>query len=145
MNIWSSLKHVYICFVWVPPSCCSRSWCRRTNKSLCRAGIASHTSTSPHMATHSRTAHTYSHAVCTHLQCARNGCCAFACFYLSNITKAHYHCDTLVKSVTQTECQTRQPWQVTWTVSTALWSQPAAWTERIRLEQCGNAGSWVRN
>lgn len=90
----------------MPPSCSSRSWCRRTNRSLCRAGIASHTSTSPHMATHSRTAHTYSHAVCTHLQCTRNGCCAFACFYLSNITKAHYHCDTLANSVTQTECQT---------------------------------------
>lgn len=78
--------------VWVLTFCSSWCWCRRTNISLCRAGIVSHTSTSPHMATHSRTAHTYSHAAHMNLNTEWPLCLwrATACFYLVDITNARY-------------------------------------------------------
>lgn len=73
----------------------------------CRAEIVSHTSTAPHMATGSRTTHTYSHT-CIYQRAAVS-------FITHNVVwshraeilqKSHHHCDTVADSVMQTECQT---------------------------------------
>lgn len=61
------------------------------------------------MATDSRAAHTYSRTVHTHTLISERLLClshAAVCFHLADITKAHYHCDTLAGSVMQTERQT---------------------------------------
>lgn len=90
------------------------SWCRMTDISLCRAGIVSHTSTTPHMA---HCAHWAQYSL---FPSSRYHKSTLSLRHPCRLCNANWMSDrhgSLDKSVQ--------------TVSTALWSRPAAGTEQI--------------
>lgn len=137
------------CFVWVLTFCSSWCWCRRTNiPALQSRNSKPYINLDPHGNTQQDCTHPLT--CCTHASVywtsavSLTRCSLFPSRRYYKSTLSMWHPCKLCNGNWMSDRHSSLD-RLVQTVSTALWSWPAAYTEQILLEQCGSGGCWVKN